>query len=81
MLQALSPSPFDEAVVLTADGVGDATTTVAVGKNEKLEIKKEIHFPHSLDYYIQHSHIIQDLKWTAAVQVNEAAHWKADLCR
>ena len=46
---AFFPSPFDEAVVLTADGVGEwATTTVAVGKNEKLEIKKEIHFPHSL---------------------------------
>ena len=46
---AFFPSPFDEAVVLTADGVGEwATTTVAVGKNENLEIKKEIHFPHSL---------------------------------
>ncbi len=46
---AFFPSPFDEAVVLTADGVGEwATTTVAVGKNERLEIKKEIHFPHSL---------------------------------
>ena len=46
---AFFPSPFDEAVVLTADGVGEwATTTVAVGKNNKLEIKKEIHFPHSL---------------------------------
>ena len=46
---AFFPSPFDEAVVLTADGVGEwATTTVAVGKNNNLEIKKEIHFPHSL---------------------------------
>ena len=46
---AFFPSPFDEAVILTADGVGEwATTTVAVGKNKKLEIKKEIHFPHSL---------------------------------
>ena len=46
---AFFPSPFEEAVVLTADGVGEwATTTVAVGKNNKLEIKKEIHFPHSL---------------------------------
>ena len=46
---AFFPSPFSEAVVLTADGVGEwATTTVAVGKNNKLEIKKEIHFPHSL---------------------------------
>ena len=46
---AFFPSPFDEAIVLTADGVGEwATTTVAVGKKNKLEIKKEIHFPHSL---------------------------------
>ena len=34
---------------MTADGVGEwATTTVAVGKNNSLDIKKEIHFPHSL---------------------------------
>ena len=46
---AFFPSPFKEAVVLTADGVGEwATTTVAVGKDNNLEIKKEIHFPHSL---------------------------------
>ena len=46
---AFYPSPFEEAVVLTADGVGEwATTTVAVGKGKNLEIKKEIHFPHSL---------------------------------
>ncbi len=46
---AFFPSPFEEAVVLTADGVGEwATTTVAVGRNNNLEMKKEIHFPHSL---------------------------------
>ena len=46
---AFFPSPFEEAVILTADGVGEwATTTVAVGKGNNLEIKKEIHFPHSL---------------------------------
>ena len=46
---AFFPSPFNEAVVLTADGVGEwATTTVAIAKDNKLEIKKEIHFPHSL---------------------------------
>ncbi len=46
---AFFPSPFNEAVVLTADGVGEwATTTVAVGKDNTLKIKKEIHFPHSL---------------------------------
>jgi len=46
---AFFPSPFAEAIVLTADGVGEwATTTVAIGKGNNLEIKKEIHFPHSL---------------------------------
>ena len=49
---AFFPSPFEEAVVLTADGVGEwATTTVAVGKKNDLEIKKEIHFPHSCLLY------------------------------
>ena len=46
---AFFPSPFEESVILTADGVGEwATTTVAVGKGNDLEIKKEIHYPHSL---------------------------------
>jgi len=46
---AFFPSPFEESIVLTADGVGEwATTTVAIGKRNKLDIKKEIHFPHSL---------------------------------
>ena len=46
---AYYPSPFDEAVILTADGVGEwATTTVALARGSKLEIKKELHFPHSL---------------------------------
>ncbi|MDA7583429.1 hypothetical protein N8712_00190, partial [bacterium] len=46
---AFYPSPFKEAIVLTADGVGEwATTTVAICKDNKIEIKKELHFPHSL---------------------------------
>ena len=46
---AFYPSPFEEAVVLTLDGVGEwATSTVSIGKGNKLEIVKEIHFPHSL---------------------------------
>ncbi len=46
---AFFPSPFNEAIILTADGVGEwATTTVAIGKGKELSIKKEIHFPHSL---------------------------------
>lgn len=46
---AFYPSPFEEAVVLTLDGVGEwATTTVAIGRGKDLEMVKEIHFPHSL---------------------------------
>tara|TARA_B100000795_G_scaffold269751_1_gene260219 strand:+ start:14432 stop:16267 length:1836 start_codon:yes stop_codon:yes gene_type:complete len=46
---AFFASPFEEAVVVTLDGVGEwATTTVAIGKGHELNIVKEIHFPHSL---------------------------------
>lgn len=46
---AFFPSPFEEAAVLTMDGVGEWTTTsLAIGKGNKLSVYKEIHFPHSL---------------------------------
>ncbi len=46
---AFYPSPFEQAVVLTLDGVGEwATTTLAIGKKNNLDMIKEIHFPHSL---------------------------------
>ena len=46
---AYFPSPFDEAVVLTMDGVGEWTTTsMAIGQGNKLDIHRELHFPHSL---------------------------------
>lgn len=46
---AFFPSPFEKAVVLTMDGVGEwATTSAAIGEGSKLEIFQEIHFPHSL---------------------------------
>ena len=46
---AFYPSPFDEALVLTMDGVGEwATTSAAIGRGNALQIIKEIHFPHSL---------------------------------
>jgi len=46
---AFYPSPFREAVVLTMDGVGEwATTSTAIGSDNRLEVHKEIHFPHSL---------------------------------
>ncbi|CAH1386697.1 carbamoyltransferase family protein [Candidatus Nitrotoga sp. M5] len=46
---AFFPSPFEEAAVLTMDGVGEwATTSLAIGRGNTLTVKKEIHFPHSL---------------------------------
>jgi carbamoyltransferase len=46
---AFYPSPFEDALILTMDGVGEwATTSVARGSGNHLEILKEIHFPHSL---------------------------------
>ncbi|HYH79944.1 MAG TPA: carbamoyltransferase [Longimicrobium sp.] len=46
---AFYPSPFADAVVLTMDGVGEwATTSVGHGAGNRLQIEREIHFPHSL---------------------------------
>ena len=46
---AFFPSPFEQAAVLTMDGVGEWTTTsLAAGNSSRLEITQEIHFPHSL---------------------------------
>ena len=46
---AFFPSPFQEAAVLTMDGVGEwATTSLAIGRGSSLDVVKEIHFPHSL---------------------------------
>ncbi len=46
---AFFPSPFEEAIILTMDGVGEwATTSAAIGRGNRLEVIKEIHFPHSL---------------------------------
>ena len=46
---AFYPSPYQQAVVLTMDGVGEwATTSAAMGDGSKLEMFQEIHFPHSL---------------------------------
>ena len=46
---AFFASPFDEAAVLTMDGVGEwATTSVALGRGNSLETTRELHFPHSL---------------------------------
>ncbi len=46
---AFFPSPYEEAAVLCMDGVGEwATTSLGFGQGNKLEMLKEIHFPHSL---------------------------------
>jgi len=46
---AFYPSPFDEAAILTIDGVGEwATSSYGLGKNNNLELLAELHYPHSL---------------------------------
>jgi carbamoyltransferase len=46
---AFFPSPFEDAAILTVDGVGEwATTTIGVGKGNRIDIEHEIRFPHSL---------------------------------
>lgn len=48
-MSAFFPSPFEEAAVLTLDGVGEwATTSIAIGQGNKLDIVSDIRFPHSL---------------------------------
>jgi len=46
---AFYPSPFEEAAILTVDGAGEwTTTTIGIGKNNKISLLKKIEFPHSL---------------------------------
>jgi carbamoyltransferase len=46
---AFLPSPFEEAAILTCDGVGEwATTTQGIGRGNRFELVKEVRFPHSL---------------------------------
>jgi carbamoyltransferase len=46
---AFYPSPFEEAAILTIDGVGEwATTTIGQGEENKITLNSELHFPHSL---------------------------------
>ena len=46
---AFFPSPFEKAIIFTADGVGEWTTTsVAIGEKNKIQMHKEINFPNSL---------------------------------
>ena len=46
---AFFPSPFDQAAILTIDGVGEmATSSFGVGRGDRVEIQAEMHFPHSL---------------------------------
>ena len=46
---AFFPSPFNEAAILTMDGVGEwSTTSLAIGESNNIDVRKEIHFPHSI---------------------------------
>lgn len=46
---AFYPSPYEKAVIITLDGVGEwATTTISIGNGKDIDIKEELHFPHSL---------------------------------
>jgi carbamoyltransferase len=46
---AFFPSPFDEAAILTLDGVGEwSTTTLGVGQGNKIQLMRHLRFPHSL---------------------------------
>ena len=46
---AFFPSPYENAIILTMDGVGEwATASIAIGKSNSIKIMKEMHFPHSL---------------------------------
>jgi carbamoyltransferase len=46
---AFYPSPFDDAAILTIDGVGEwATTTIGRGRGAEIEVLSELHFPHSI---------------------------------
>jgi carbamoyltransferase len=46
---AFFPSPIEEAAILTADGVGEwATTTIGIGRGNRIELFEQIDFPHSL---------------------------------
>jgi carbamoyltransferase len=46
---AFFPSPFDQAAILTMDGVGEwATGSIGAGRGNQIELRKELHFPHSL---------------------------------
>lgn len=46
---AFYPSPYEKAIIITLDGVGEwATTTISIGNGKDIDIKEELHFPHSL---------------------------------
>ena len=55
---AFFPSPFDEAAILTLDGVGEwSTTTMGVGRGNRIELSQHVQFPHSLGLQIGRAHV------------------------
>jgi len=64
---AFYPSPFEEAAIVTIDGVGEwATTTIGRGRGKDIEILEELHFPHSIDCFTLPLLSIRDSLLTAA---------------
>ncbi len=60
---AFFPSPYASAAVLTLDGVGEwATSSLALGRDNRLEVIKEIHFPHSLGPAVFRLHLLHRLQ-------------------
>ena len=60
---AFYPSPFEEAAVLTMDGVGEwGTTSLALGQGKTIKVLKEIHFPHSHRPALLRLHLLPGLQ-------------------
>ena len=79
---AFFPSPYEEAAVLCMDGVGEwATTSLGWGQGNKLEMLKEIHFPHSLGPALFGVHLLHGLQGQfRRVQGHGAgALWRAEV--
>ncbi len=60
---AFYPSPFEQAAVVTMDGVGEwATSSIGVGAGSELELLKELRFPHSLGLLYSRVHLLHRLQ-------------------
>ena len=79
---AFFPSPFEEAIILTVDGVGEwATSSVAIGKKNKIEILKEIHFPSSLGLLYSAFTFYCGLELTVVNKLMGLAPYGTNICK